>query len=605
MPTKSKSNLKVFLRKTKREMSVLVWQTVGYHGKEGSVAQVTWRGAEGIQILFEGEGFRDAGLNVAIDNIIVTTENCSLRPYFAEPDHRCSDKQFTCKNGECVKKNLRCDGDFACKDESDEDDCECPSSMFTCQGGKCLPATDVCDGKNDCSYGDDENNCRNPCHSRYQCVDGSCISWSNTCRQTSFCRDGTSTPSVCGSGKCHLNNLACNSTEHARCKSFRGHCSFQTGQCGLKPDRNATFYWTVGSGQTPTEKTGPSYDHSTFSKDGSYIFIEASQRNPGDEARLLSDEIEPSEAVCVQFWYHMHGLHVGSLSIYLKNNQSETLVWRLSGDQGNRWRFGQMALNSTSLYTFVIEGTVGNGSRGDIAVDDLTVVDGDCQEIIKQASPDCDFEESMCDWDAQQGWVLTTRIEAFETSGGFVASLPAGASDLPSTLSSPVINIHDYEWKCLRFWYFIGTKDARDWHTASLMVLLRTSTSNQVTLLFFADDVTHKAQYTQMPLSRNSTNSKIYFVGFNGRQFLAIDDVSFTKEPCKQIPWKQNEECQKDLGMENGEISDRQITASSQLDASHAATQGRLNLKATGNKAGSWSALSNDPSQWLQKACII
>ena len=59
-------------------------------------------------------------------------------------------------------------------------------------------------------------------------------------------------------------------------------------------------------------------------------------------------------------------------------------------------------------------------------------------------------------------------------------------------------------------------------------------------------------------------------------------------------------ECQKDLGMENGEISDRQITASSQLDASHAATQGRLNLKATGNKAESWSAFSNDPSQWLQ-----
>ena len=59
-------------------------------------------------------------------------------------------------------------------------------------------------------------------------------------------------------------------------------------------------------------------------------------------------------------------------------------------------------------------------------------------------------------------------------------------------------------------------------------------------------------------------------------------------------------ECQKDLGMENGEISDRQITASSQLNARHAATQGRLNLKATGNKAESWSALGNDLSQWLQ-----
>ena len=38
----------------------------------------------------------------------------------------------------------------------------------------------------------------NPCNSRYQCVDGSCISWSKTCTQTAFCRDGTNTPSVCG-----------------------------------------------------------------------------------------------------------------------------------------------------------------------------------------------------------------------------------------------------------------------------------------------------------------------------------------------------------------------------------------------------------------------
>ena len=52
--------------------------------------------------------------------------------------------------------------------------------------------------------------------------------------------------------------------------------------------------------------------------------------------------------------------------------------------------------------------------------------------------------------------------------------------------------------------------------------------------------------------------------------------------------------------MENGAIYDRQIIASSQLDANHAAIQGRLNFKATGNKAGSWSAGSTDSSQWLQ-----
>ena len=72
----------------------------------------------------------------------------------------CGNKQFKCKNGECVKINLRCDGDFACTDDSDEDNCECPSNKFACLDGKCLPASAVCNGISDCSNGDDENNCR-------------------------------------------------------------------------------------------------------------------------------------------------------------------------------------------------------------------------------------------------------------------------------------------------------------------------------------------------------------------------------------------------------------------------------------------------------------
>ena len=52
--------------------------------------------------------------------------------------------------------------------------------------------------------------------------------------------------------------------------------------------------------------------------------------------------------------------------------------------------------------------------------------------------------------------------------------------------------------------------------------------------------------------------------------------------------------------MENGGISDGQVSASSQLDSNHAVTQGRLHLKATAGKAGSWSARSNDATQWLQ-----
>ena len=79
---------------------------------------------------------------------------------------------------------------------------------------------------------------------------------------------------------------------------------------------------------------------------GSYIYIEASPQRPGDVARLLSEWMEPNQTACVQFWYHMYGSDIGNLSFYLRTDQSETLVWRLSSDQGDRWKFGQFPLIS-------------------------------------------------------------------------------------------------------------------------------------------------------------------------------------------------------------------------------------------------------------------
>ena len=37
------------------------------------------------QVIFEGEGFLEKEMNVAIDDVIVKTEKCSLKPYFAKP----------------------------------------------------------------------------------------------------------------------------------------------------------------------------------------------------------------------------------------------------------------------------------------------------------------------------------------------------------------------------------------------------------------------------------------------------------------------------------------------------------------------------------------
>ncbi len=54
------------------------------------------------------------------------------------------------------------------------------------------------------------------------------------------------------------------------------------------------------------------------------------------------------------------------------------------------------------------------------------------------------------------------------------------------------------------------------------------------------------------------------------------------------------------LGMENGEIRDSRISASSELDTYHGLINSKLNFPAQGRRQGAWSARHNDLNQWLQ-----
>ena len=65
------------------------------------------------------------------------------------------------------------------------------------------------------------------------------------------------------------------------------------------------------------------------------------------------------------------------------------------------------------------------------------------------------------------------------------------------------------------------------------------------------------------------------------------------------ISMKQTE-CQTDLGLRKRTIPDAQLSASSQLDHNHAASQGRLDYEGERWRTSAWSSRTNDKSQWLQ-----
>ena len=58
--------------------------------------------------------------------------------------------------------------------------------------------------------------------------------------------------------------------------------------------------------------------------------------------------------------------------------------------------------------------------------------------------------------------------------------------------------------------------------------------------------------------------------------------------------------CQEALGMENGAISDGQISASSFFHDWHHPSLARLFLQRTAYHGGGWSAQTSDSNQWLQ-----
>ncbi|XP_062857461.1 MAM domain-containing glycosylphosphatidylinositol anchor protein 2-like [Trichomycterus rosablanca] len=187
-------------------------------------------------------------------------------------------------------------------------------------------------------------------------------------------------------------------------------CSFEEEPiCMFTQDKNDNFDWTRHSAATRdtkyTPNTGPSADRSG-AKQGFYMYIETSRpRKEGDTARLLSPtfNVAPKNpygitnppAYCFSFYYHMYGKHIGSLKTFMKQKGLSTSdaspVWSLSGNQGDRWKQAKFSIHPTTSFQVIFEGVRGPGIEGDIAIDDVTLEEGECPDPpsnhIRSAAP--------------------------------------------------------------------------------------------------------------------------------------------------------------------------------------------------------------------------
>uniref|UniRef100_A0AAR2JQN4 Neuropilin n=1 Tax=Pygocentrus nattereri TaxID=42514 RepID=A0AAR2JQN4_PYGNA len=114
---------------------------------------------------------------------------------------------------------------------------------------------------------------------------------------------------------------------------------------------------------------------------GNFIYTLATGAQETEIARIVSPAVSSQDSdLCMSFWYHMFGSHIGTLHIKQRRERgqdvTDVLLWTVSGHQGNRWREGRVLIpHSSKPYQVVIEGVVERKSWGDIAVDDIKILD--------------------------------------------------------------------------------------------------------------------------------------------------------------------------------------------------------------------------------------
>lgn len=84
---------------------------------------------------------------------------------------------------------------------------------------------------------------------------------------------------------------------------------------------------------------------------GKYLYIESSApRVKGDKARLVTSTF-PAGRRCLQFYYHMKGRDIGSLTVYTKETgQSLYPQWTKKGAVGDDWNLGLVNINTKKPY---------------------------------------------------------------------------------------------------------------------------------------------------------------------------------------------------------------------------------------------------------------
>ncbi|XP_040023689.2 MAM and LDL-receptor class A domain-containing protein 1 [Gasterosteus aculeatus] len=220
----------------------------------------------------------------------------------------------------------------------------CPDGEFACGAhGECVADGKVCDFRRDCSDGSDEESC-----------------------------------------------------VEERCDFEGGKtCGWNSADSPLVPMH--AFRWSPDQGESihdGEQYHRPVNDHTLGGAEGWYMCADSSNGGYGQTADLQSPAVASTGPQCtLVFWYHMSGFTVGSLHVLLKYGNVTHEVWSQTGNQGNKWRRGEVFLGLLKNFQVVFRAKRGISYMGDVVIDDVAFVH--CAPPLPSDRP-CTPEQYAC-----------------------------------------------------------------------------------------------------------------------------------------------------------------------------------------------------------------
>ncbi len=83
-----------------------------------------------------------------------------------------------------------------------------------------------------------------------------------------------------------------------------------------------------------------------------------------------------------------YGPGIGTLNVYLQIEGSPPIImWTISGEQPDAWFQGKAGFTVHSDHSLLIEAKIASLEEGDIAIDDITIINGFCPTYPSFAIP--------------------------------------------------------------------------------------------------------------------------------------------------------------------------------------------------------------------------